>query len=118
MADSVQNKRTQQTYLRQIQQDKALRKRELIQAQNQDIKSVRSYYADQTKQLETETAAAVNHIKEESRQMVTAEKQERAERLEFEAEQKRLEREEVAANRSQNTGQKANQSSEKKNFIA
>ena len=123
MADSVQNKRNQQTYLRQIQQDKALRKRELITAQNQDIKSVRNYYADQAKQLETETAAAVNHIKEESRQMAATEKQERVQRLEYQAEQKRLERDEIAASRSQNSsqstaGQSATQSSEKKNFIA
>lgn len=114
MADSVQNKRNQQSYLRQVQQEKASRKRDLIKAQNEDIKSVRNYYADQTKQLETETEATINHIKEESRQMAAAERQERADRLEFEAEQKQMARDEVAASRSQN----ASEASEKKNSLA
>jgi|GEM_PF-5270244 len=113
MADSVQNKRTQQTYLRQIQQEKASRKRELIQAQNQDIKSVRNYYADQSKQLDTDSAAAITHIKEESRQIAATEKQERAERLQLEATQKQQERDEAAASRSQN----AREAAEKKTLL-
>ena len=97
MADSIQNKRTQQTYLRQIQQEKTLRKREILTAQRDDIKSVRDYYADQNKQLETDSAAAINHITDESRQIAAAQKQERAERAEAETQQKRVDREAIAA---------------------
>lgn len=114
MSESIQNKRNQQSYLRQVQQEKASRKRDLNKAQTEDIKSVRSYYADQTKQLEIETEATINHIKEESRQMAAAERQERADRAQFEAEQKQMQREEIAASRSQNAGE----TSEKKNSLA
>lgn len=118
MADSIQNKRSQQTYLRQIQQEKAARKREITEAQKEDIKSVRDYYADQAKQLENESTAAINHIKEESRQIAMAERQQRAERMEAESEQKRLDREAAAEARSQNAKQASTPSDsvEKKNF--
>lgn len=89
MADSVQNKKTQQTYLRQINQEKAERRREILTNQKDDIKSVRDYYADQAKQLETESAAAISHINEESRQLATAHRQQRAEQAQAEAQQKR-----------------------------
>ena len=72
MADSVQNRRNQQTYLRQVQQEKASRKRELMQAQSDDIKSVREYYSGANKKLDEDTNATVNHIKEESRQIALA----------------------------------------------
>lgn len=118
MADSIQNKRNQQTYLRQVYQDKALRKRDLLKAQQEDIKSIRDYYADQTKQLETESAATINHINEESRQIALVEKQERSDRTQREAEQKRLAQEEMAANRSQGIQQSSvSNDIEKKNSI-
>lgn len=118
MADSIQNKRNQQTYLRQVYQDKALRKRDLLKAQQEDIKSIRDYYADQTKQLETESAATINHINEESRQIALVEKQERSDRMQREAEQKRLAQEEMATNRSQGIQQSSvSNDIEKKNSI-
>lgn len=118
MADSVQNRRNQQTYLRQIQQEKAERKRDILTAQKDDIKSVRDYYADQSKQLDNESAAAINHIKDESRQIAAAEKQERADRAEAAAEQKRLDHEAASSGRSQNGKQASTptDSVEKKNL--
>ena len=89
MADSVQNKKTQQTYLRQISQEKSDRRREIMTNQKDDIKSVRDYYADQSKQLESESAAAISHINEESRQLAAAQRQQRAEIAQAEAQQKR-----------------------------
>jgi HSP20 family molecular chaperone IbpA len=120
MADSIQNKRSQQTYLRQVQQEKSERKREIMNAQQEDLKSVREYYADQSKKLEKESAAAINHIKEESRQIAAAERQERLERQQAETEQKLIAREEALAASSQNAEQssKPEQSLEKKNLYA
>lgn len=108
MANSIQNRRNQQSYLRQVQQEKSAQKRELMKAQQEDIKSIRSYYADQTKQLDTDTAAAINHINEEARQKAAEEQQKRSENAQQKAEQKRLEREELhASNRLQDTDKDA-----------
>lgn len=118
MADSIQNKRNQQTYLRQLYQEKATKKRELLKAQQEDIKNVRDFYADQAKTLDTDTAAAINHINEESRQIAFIEKQERDERMQQQAEQKRLLQEEMAVSRSQGIQQSSTTNdSEKKNSI-
>lgn len=94
MADSIQSRKAQQTtYLRQIQQEKAARKRELNQNQKEDIKSVRDYYADQNKQLEQDSAAAVNHIREESRMLAAEEQRARTEKAEAELARRQVERE-------------------------
>lgn len=105
MADSIQNKKSQQTYLRQINQEKAERRREILNNQKDDIKSVRDYYADQTKQLEKESAAAISHINEESRQLAAAHRQQRAEQAQFEAQQKRDDQQASAAARSTSSTQ-------------
>lgn len=120
MADSIQNRKNQQTYLRQIQQQKSERKREIINAQKEDIKSIRDYYADQSKQLDVDSSAAINHIKDESRQVAAAERQARAERTEAESAQKRLDQEEMASSRSQKAQQTSTPSDsvEKKNIYA
>lgn len=122
MADSISNKKNQQTYLRQVQQEKAARKREIMNAQKEDMKSVREYYADQSKQLEKDSVAAVNHIKEESRQIAAAERQQRAERQQMEIEQKQLAREQAQAERAERQNAQLSstpdQSVEKKNLYA
>lgn len=113
MADSVQNRRNQQTYLRQIQIDKSEKKRDLIKSQNEDIKSVREYYKAQAKQVEEESAAAVSHIKEEARELAEQERQERLEQRQ-ETEQKRAEQREEA---KKNSYAAVRNSTEKKNFF-
>lgn len=95
MADSIQSRKAQQTtYLRQIQQEKASRKRELMQAQKEDIKNVRDYYADQNKQVDADTAAAISHIRDETRQMAAEERQQRTEKAEAEVARRNAERSE------------------------
>ena len=107
MADSVQNKKSQQTYLRQINQEKAERRREIMTNQKDDIKSVRDYYADQSKQLESESAAAISHINEESRQLAAAHREQRAEQAQAEAQQKRSDQQASAAARATSSAQSA-----------
>jgi HSP20 family molecular chaperone IbpA len=60
MADPIQNKKS---YLRQVQQEQAQRKRELMNEQKEDMKSLRQYYTEKSKEVDSESAAAVNHIK-------------------------------------------------------
>lgn len=110
MADSVQNKKTQQTYLRQINQEKAERRREIMSNQKDDIKSVRDYYADQTKQLESESAAAISHINEESRQIAAAHRAQRAEQAQAEAQQKRDDQQASAVGRASSSAQSSSPS--------
>jgi HSP20 family molecular chaperone IbpA len=93
MADAINRKPNSQSYLRQIQQEKAKYKRELMQAQKEDMKAVRDYYSDQTKQLEAEAAAAVLDIKQEARQMAEADRIAKQEYQAQLAESKKLERE-------------------------
>ena len=78
MADAISKKNNSQTYLRQIQQEKAKYKRELMEAQRNDMKELRDYYNEQNKQLEQESAAAIVEIKQQARDMAAADKQERA----------------------------------------
>lgn len=105
MADSVQNKKTPQTYLRQVNQEKAERKREILNNQKDDIKSVRDYYADQAKQLETESAAAINHINDESRKLAAEQRQQRADQTQAEAQQRRDDQQASSAARSNSSAQ-------------
>jgi len=93
MADAIGKKNNSQTYLRQIQQEKAQYKRELAENQRNDMKAVREYYADQNKKLEQESAAAVLDIKSEARQMAEADRQSRSQASADATEQKKLERE-------------------------
>jgi HSP20 family molecular chaperone IbpA len=93
MADAIGKKNNTQTYLRQIQQEKAKYKRELAEAQRNDMKTVREYYADQNKRLEQESAAAVLDIKAEAREMAAADREARAQASADAIEQKKLERE-------------------------
>lgn len=116
MADAIQGKRNAQTYLRQVQQEKAQYKRELAEAQRNDIKAVRDYYADQNKQLESEAQAAVVEIKEEARQAAAEDRQARAEQQSAIAEERELARQDRQLARGD---QQASESSvEKKNVYS
>ena len=67
MADAIKNRKMEQSsYLRQIQQDKAAKKRELMAQQQQDLVSMRQYYSEETKKVDQESADAVNHIRAET----------------------------------------------------
>lgn len=63
MAESIQNRRAQQTQLRASQQEQAKQKRELAAQQKEDLQSMKQYYADKNRELDGKSAASVNHIK-------------------------------------------------------
>lgn len=116
MADAIGKKNNTQTYLRQIQQEKAKYKRELAEAQRNDMKSVREYYAQQNKQLEKESAAAVLDIKSEARQMAEADRQARSAEAAEATEIRRQER--LQRQASRNDSQASQSSVEKKNLYS
>lgn len=116
MADSVKARSNSQTYLRQVQQEKARYKRELMDAQRKDIQAVREYYADQNKQLEKEAQAAVVEIKDEARQIAAAEREARAQEAAYVAEQKQLDRQQRQMEMGNSSDQASTSSVEKKNF--
>ena len=115
MADAIGKKNNTQTYLRQVQQEKAQYKRELMEAQKTDMKAVREYYAEENKKLDQQSADAVVEIKEEARQMAQADRESRAQAAAEVAEQKQIDRE----NRQAARGDQASESSvEKKNLYS
>ncbi len=63
MAESIQNRRAQQSELRAAQQDQAKQKRELAKQQKEDLQSMKQYYADKNREIDGKSDAAVNHIK-------------------------------------------------------
>lgn len=72
MADSINKFKNQQnTYLREVQQEKAALKRELAAQQQQDLMSLRQYYKDENKKIDAQSADAVNHIRTETKEMVS-----------------------------------------------
>lgn len=107
MADSIQNRRNQTTYLRQIQQEKASRKRDLTQSQSQEMKDLRERYIQLNKQVDEEAQAAILQIKEETKQIARQEKEEREFRVQQDQEIKQAERErkmQMAQSRHGNSG--------------
>lgn len=97
MADSIQSKRS---YLRQVQQEQAQKKRELMAQQKEDMKALRQYYSEKTKEVNNDSAAAVNHIKENSPDA----RQERIDRLESAAAERESRKEDAAAARAERPG--------------
>lgn len=116
MADAIQGKRNAQTYLRQVQQEKAQYKRELAEAQRADIKAVRDHYAEQNQQLESEAQAAVVEIKDEARQAAAEDRQARAAQQNAIAEDRELARQDRQIARGDS--QASESSVEKKNVYS
>ncbi len=70
MAESINTRKLQQTsYLREVQQEKSARKRDLASQQQQDLMELRQHYADENKKVDQQSADAVNHIRSESKEI-------------------------------------------------
>lgn len=71
MAESINKFKNQQnTYLREVQQEKASRKRDLAQQQQQDLIDLRQFYKDENRKIDEQSADAVNHIRTETKEVV------------------------------------------------
>jgi HSP20 family molecular chaperone IbpA len=83
MAESINKFKAQQnTYLREVQQDKAARKRDLASKQQQDMLELRQYYSDENKKVDQESADTVNHIRSQTQETLQNYSDERRQRIE------------------------------------
>lgn len=126
MTDSISNKNADRAYIREVQQEKNLRKQELAQKEREEIKAVKEYYAKEKKSIDQESAAAINHIKDEQtvasqeeRNQKAQERRERLEQTRYEAQEKAEQR--MAASEGSGTynrkGQLQTASAEKKKLL-
>lgn len=109
MGESIHNRKLQQTtYLRQLQEEKAAKKRELMAQQSKDLTDLRSYYSEENKKLDQTTADAVSHIRDETRDMVNQYADDRKQQQE----QEKLYREDQKASQRDSAGGTREASSE------
>jgi HSP20 family molecular chaperone IbpA len=93
----IQNRNADRAYIREIQQDKNARKKELAEQQREDIKQIKTFYAEKNREIDDESAAAINHIKTEQTDNDQAERQAKVDERRAELEERRFEAEEKAA---------------------
>ncbi len=63
MSDAINNRKDNQEYIRQVQQTKSERRKELAQSAQEDLRSLKQHYKDENARLEEESSAVINHIK-------------------------------------------------------
>jgi HSP20 family molecular chaperone IbpA len=126
MTDSIRNKNADRAYIREVQQEKNLRKQDLSQKEREEIKAVKEYYAKERKSIDQESAAAINHIKEdqtlanqEEREIKMQERREQLELTRQEAQEKAAARQEASESAStyNRKGQLQTTSAEKKKLL-
>ena len=101
----IQNRNADRAYIREIQQDKNARKKELAEQQREDIKQIKTFYAEKNREIDDESAAAINHIKTEQTDNDQAERQAKVDERRAELEERRFEAEEKAAARQSGVSQ-------------
>ncbi len=79
MADSIQIRRQSQDNIQQVQQEKTERKKQLAEAQRDDLKNLKAKYIELSKEIDQDSAAAINHIKNDANENNEALKAERQE---------------------------------------
>ena len=79
MADAIQNRRVSQENIQLVQQEKSERKKDLAEQQRKDMKELKAKYAELNKEIDKDSAAAINHIKVEAQDENDSYKAERAE---------------------------------------
>lgn len=79
MSDAISNRKDNQEYIRQVQQTKSERRKELTQSAQEDLKNLKQYYKDENAKLEQESSAVINHIKADTE---ASDQEARAEQLE------------------------------------
>lgn len=79
MADSIQIRRQSQDNIQQVQQEKTERKKQLAEAQRDDMKHLKAKYIELSKEIDQDSAAAINHIKNDANENNEALKAERQE---------------------------------------
>ena len=101
----IQNRNADRAYIREIQQDKNTKKKELADQQREDIKQIKTFYAEKNREIDDESAAAINHIKTEQTDNDQADRQAKVDERRAELEERRFEAEEKAAARQSGVSQ-------------
>lgn len=102
MADVNQIRRVSQENIQMVQQEKAEKKRQLAEQQREDIRELKTKYQEINKEIDQDSAAAINHIKYEANEENEAQK---AERQEVKAAHATYNRKGVANSNNQETNQ-------------
>ncbi len=63
MSDAINNRKENQDYIRQIQQSKSERRKELSKSAQEDLRNLKQHYKNENAKLEEESSAVINHIK-------------------------------------------------------
>ena len=79
MADAIQTRRVSQDNIQQVQQEKTERKKNLAERQREDMKELKAKYQELNKEIDKDSTAAINHIKNEAQDEHEAGKAERQE---------------------------------------
>jgi len=98
MTDSIRNKNSDRAFLREVQYEKNQQKKELAEQERQDMKQLKSFYADKRKKLDQDSTAAVSHIKSEQMQAAQEEREYRKQERHERAEEARVESEQKSEN--------------------
>ena len=82
MSEVNQIRRASQENIQMVQQEKAEKKRQLAEQQREDIRELKAKYQEMSKEIDQDSAAAINHIKYEANE---ANEEQKAERQEVKA---------------------------------
>ncbi len=99
MAESINNKNADRSYIRELQQDKNAKKKELAMQQREDIKQIKTFYAEKNKEVDDESSAAISHIKTDQTESDHIERQAKIDERRAELDEKQALAEEKAAAR-------------------
>ncbi len=105
MAESISNKNADRSYIRELQQDKNARKKELAEQQREETKQLKQFYAEKNKDIDNETADAINHIKMDQSSADGEDRQAKIEDRKAQLEEKKLEAEQKAEDRRNGVSQ-------------
>ena len=79
MAESIQNRKLTQENIQMLQQDKIDKKRVLAEQQREELKEVKAKYKELSREIDSDSQAAINHIKVEAEEETAAAEAERKE---------------------------------------
>ncbi|MFN3696544.1 MAG: hypothetical protein ACK4VO_03805 [Pseudobdellovibrio sp.] len=100
MTETSQIRKQNQEYIRELQQEKANKRKALSDQAQKDMKELKDYYKNENLKLDEEVNAAIVHVKKENEQLTEEERQ------------IRIEEQKQTYNRQAQLSQKANQNNQ------
>ena len=75
MTETSQIRKQNQEYIRELQQEKANKRKALSDQAQKDMKELKDYYKNENLKLDEEVNAAIVHVKKENEQLTEEERQ-------------------------------------------